>query len=159
MVKLLQNQVRLFVSSSCIFANIYSCSIDRQVHRRKPGCGTVGKVATFETKDPRFESSLMQILITFNCVSCIEKTKIKNKDARNGQIFKQHPPISKTICENHFFCKSSYLVHKSFTYLVPMFITVLCRQHIYSLNLHLLPFMPTVSYPKPTATKLYIAFC
>ena len=84
----------------------------------------------------------MQILITFNCVSCIEKTKIKNKDARNGQIFKQHPPISKTICENHFFCKSSYLVHKSFTYLVPMFITVLCRQHIYSLNLHLLPFMP-----------------
>ena len=44
------------------------------------GCGSVGRAAAFDTRDPRFESSLRQTLIKhLFFVNCVEKMKIKKK--------------------------------------------------------------------------------
>ena len=48
------------------------------------GCGAVGRAVTHDTRDPRFESSHRQ----FFTINCIEKTKTKIKEARNGRFKK-----------------------------------------------------------------------
>ena len=59
------------------------------------GCGSVGRAVAFDTRDPRFDSSHQQTFIKhlFN-VNCVEKTKIKKKEAGNGPFFfkKKHEP-------------------------------------------------------------------
>ena len=55
------------------------------------GCGSVGRAVAYDTRGPRFESShrliFKQHLYTLNC-NCIEKTKIKEKEAGNGPFLK-----------------------------------------------------------------------
>ena len=54
------------------------------------GCGSVGRVVTSYSGDPRFKSSHQQILFTINC---IEKTEIKRKEAGNCTFFKKSSQI------------------------------------------------------------------
>ena len=42
-------------------------------------CGSVGRAVASDNRDPRFESSLQEILFTINCIG---KTKIKKKRPR-----------------------------------------------------------------------------
>ena len=53
------------------------------------GCGSVGSEVASDTRDPRFESSHRQTFIEhLFSVNCVEKTKIKKKEAKNGPFFK-----------------------------------------------------------------------
>ena len=56
--------------------------------KRGSGCGSVGRVVTSDSTGPRFESSHRQkIIYTLNicyCQLCIEKRKIKKKEAGNS---------------------------------------------------------------------------
>ena len=48
----------------------------------------IGRAVAFNTRGPRFESSHRQNLYcTFFTINCIEKTKIKKKEAGNGPFF------------------------------------------------------------------------
>ena len=49
------------------------------------GCGAVGRIVTFDTRDLHFESSPQQILFS---ISCNEKTKIKKKRPVTSKIKK-----------------------------------------------------------------------
>ena len=52
------------------------------------GCGSVGRAVASDTTDPRFESRHRQTLIKhLFSVNCVEKTKIKKKEAGNGPFF------------------------------------------------------------------------
>ena len=52
------------------------------------GCGAVGRAVASYTRGPRFESSHRQKFIEhLFTVNCIEKTKIKKKEAGNGPFF------------------------------------------------------------------------
>ena len=54
------------------------------------GCGSVGRAVTSKSRGPRFESSHWQKFIEhLPTVKCIEKTKIKEKEARNGPFLKE----------------------------------------------------------------------
>ena len=54
------------------------------------GCGAVGRAVASDTRGPQFESSHWQnSLIYLFTVNCIEKTKIKKKEAGNGPILKK----------------------------------------------------------------------
>ena len=51
------------------------------------GCGSVGGAVASDTRGPWFKSSHRQVFISNIClpiVVCIEKTKIKEKEAWNG---------------------------------------------------------------------------
>ena len=50
-------------------------------------CGSVDRTVASDTRGPRFESSHRQILYYLFTGSCIEKTKIKEKEAGIGPIF------------------------------------------------------------------------
>ena len=48
--------------------------------RSGSGCGSVGRAVTFNTRDPRFDSSHPQNFIEhLFIINCIEKTKINKK--------------------------------------------------------------------------------
>ena len=49
------------------------------------GCGSVGRAVASDTRDTQFESSHWQTFIEhLLAVDCVEKTKIKKKEAGNG---------------------------------------------------------------------------
>ena len=57
------------------------------------GCGSVGRAVNSNTRGPRFDSSHGQNFNwTIIIVDCIEKTKIKKKEAWNGPLLK-HPHL------------------------------------------------------------------
>ena len=57
-------------------------------------CGSVGRAVASDTRGPRFKFSHRQKFIEhLFTVSCVEKTKIKKKEAGNG-IFKKYIPIA-----------------------------------------------------------------
>ena len=56
-----------------------------KLQTRGSGCGAVGKVIASDTRDLRFKLSHQQILFTS---SCIEKTKIKKKEAGKSPVKK-----------------------------------------------------------------------
>ena len=54
------------------------------------GCGSVGRAVASDTRGSRFESSHWQTFISdiyLFTVNCIEKMKIKKKEAGNGPFF------------------------------------------------------------------------
>ena len=54
------------------------------------GCGLAGRAVASDTSDPRFKSSHRQTFIEhLFSVNCVEKTKIKKKEAGNGPFFKR----------------------------------------------------------------------
>ena len=53
------------------------------------GCASVGSAVASNTGGPWFKSSHWQTLCYLFTVNCIEKTKMKEKTAGIGQIFKQ----------------------------------------------------------------------
>ena len=66
------------------------------------GCGSVGRAVAFDIRDPRFGSSHQQTFIKhlFN-VNCVEKTKIKKKEAGNGPNLKKKDLCEKIKCFVH----------------------------------------------------------
>ena len=52
------------------------------------GCGTVGRVVVSDIKGPLFESNLWYNFIMNILLFTVEKTKIKKKEAGNGQFEK-----------------------------------------------------------------------
>ena len=53
------------------------------------GCGSVGTVVASDTRGAQFESVIGEISIEhLITVNCIEKTKIKQKESRNGPFMK-----------------------------------------------------------------------
>ena len=55
------------------------------------GCGAVGRVAAYDTRDLQFEFSHLQFLLTFNFVkNCTEKTEYKEKRCREWHNKKCH---------------------------------------------------------------------
>ena len=55
------------------------------------GCGSAGRVVACDAIDPWFKTSYRQTFIYLEplcTVSCIEKTKIMQKEARNGPFLK-----------------------------------------------------------------------
>jgi len=56
------------------------------------GCGAAGKVVASDTRDPQIESQHWQNFVKFNlCQLFVEKTKINEREARNGPLKKQCP--------------------------------------------------------------------
>ena len=53
------------------------------------GCRSVGRPVACDTRGPRFESSHRRTLIHI-IINCIEKTKLKKKEAGNGLFYKIH---------------------------------------------------------------------
>ena len=53
-------------------------------------CGSVGSAVASDTRGPQFESSHRRIFFTerLSIANCVEKTKIKKKEAGNGPFFK-----------------------------------------------------------------------
>ena len=52
------------------------------------GCGSVGRAVSSDNRDAWFESSHWQCLFTIIFIlNCVEKIKIKKKEAGNGPIF------------------------------------------------------------------------
>ena len=73
--------------------------LDLVINNAKAGqwlCGSVGRAVASDTRCPRFESSHRQKFIynehlfIVNCQLCIEKTKIKKKEAGNGPFKKNN---------------------------------------------------------------------
>ena len=61
------------------------------------GCGAVGRVAAYDTRDLQFEFSHLQFLLTFNFVkNCTEKTEYKEKRCREWHNKKMSPFLAKT---------------------------------------------------------------
>ena len=52
------------------------------------GCGAVGRAVASISRGPRFESRHRQKFIVHFTVNCVERTKIKEKEAGNGPFFK-----------------------------------------------------------------------
>ena len=57
------------------------------------GCGSVGRAVASDTRGPRFESSHIIYIEHSFSVNCIEKTKIKLKEAGNGPFFKKRSSV------------------------------------------------------------------
>ena len=61
------------------------------------GCGAVGRVAAYDTRDLQFEFSHLQFLLNFNFVkNCTEKTEYKEKRCREWHNKKMSPFLAKT---------------------------------------------------------------
>ena len=68
---------------------IVSKALIRLAHGLGSGCGSVARAVASDTRDARFESSRRQTFIEYLfTVNCLEKTKIKKKDAGNGPLKK-----------------------------------------------------------------------
>ena len=75
------------------FASIYVTSRRKFIAKMFVGssCGSVGRAVASDTRGPRFEFSHWQILYwTLFTVNCIEKTKIKKKEARMAHFLEKH---------------------------------------------------------------------
>ena len=69
----------------CTFTATGVLSEAKLIPLRGSGCGSVGRAVASDTRDPRFESRHRQTFIKhLFTVSCVEKTKIKKKEAGNG---------------------------------------------------------------------------
>ena len=73
-IKIRVSQIKLWIEISIWF--------------RGSGCGSVDRAVASDTRDPRFESRHWQTFIKhLFTVNCVEKTKIKRKEAGNGPFF------------------------------------------------------------------------
>ena len=73
-IKIRVSQIKLWIEISIWF--------------RGSGCGSVDRAVASDTRDPRFESRHWQTFIKhLFTVNCVEKTKIKKKEAGNGPFF------------------------------------------------------------------------
>ena len=62
-------------------------AVGKTNYHQGSGCGAVGRAVASDTRGPRFESSHRRNFIHVFTINCIEKTKIKKKEAGNGPFF------------------------------------------------------------------------
>ena len=60
----------------------------------RSGFGSVGRVVASDNRGPRFKSSHRRNCIHILTINCIEKTKIKKKEAGNGPILRKEKNLA-----------------------------------------------------------------